>query len=137
MNVESRELLARTYVGLDSAVLAMASGAAAGISLTSGIPSILVGVMVAVALLPPAATMGLMLGAGQTDLAYGAAVLLAVNIVAVNLSAKLAFLVQGIKPRTWLEKEKAKQSMLSYIIIWVLTLGTLLLVIYFHPDFIK
>ena len=137
LNIESRELLARTYVGLDSAVLAMASGAAAVISLTSGIPSILVGVMVAVALLPPAATMGLMLGAGQTDLAYGAAFLLAVNIVAINLSAKLAFLIQGIKPRTWLEKKKAKQSMLSYIIIWVLTLAALLLVIYFHPDFIK
>jgi len=137
LNVESRELLARTYVGLDSAVLAMASGAAAVISLTSGIPSILVGVMVAVAFLPPAATMGLMLGAGQTDLAYGAAFLLAVNIVAINLSAKLAFLIQGIKPRTWLEKKKAKQSMQSYIIIWVLTLAALLLVIYFHPDFIK
>ena len=135
LNVESQELLARTYVGLDSAVLAMASGAAAVISLTSGIPSILVGVMVAVALLPPAATMGLMLGAGQTDLAYGAAFLLAVNIVAINLSAKLGFLIQGIKPRTWLEKEKAKQSMLSYIIIWVLTLAALLFVIYFHPDF--
>ena len=137
LNVESQELLARTYVGLDSAVLAMASGAAAVISLTSGIPSILVGVMVAVALLPPAATMGLMLGAGQTDLAYGAAFLLAVNIVAINLSAKLGFLIQGIKPRTWLEKKKAKQSMRSYIIIWVLTLAALLLVIYFHPDFIK
>ena len=137
LNVESRELLARTYVGLDSAVLAMASGAAAVISLTSGIPSILVGVMVAVALLPPAATMGLMLGAGQTDLAYGAAFLLAVNIVAINLSAKLGFLIQGIKPRTWLEKKKAKQSMQSYIIIWVITLATLLVVIYFHPNFIK
>ena len=137
LNIESRELLARTYVGLDSAVLAMASGAAAVISLTSGIPSILVGVMVAVALLPPAATMGLMLGAGQTDLAYGAAFLLAVNIVAINLSAKLGFLIQGIKPRTWLEKKKAKQSMQSYIIIWVLTLAALLLVIYFHPGFIN
>lgn len=137
LNIESRELLARTNVGLDSAVLAMASGAAAVISLTSGIPSILVGVMVAVALLPPAATMGLMLGAGQTDLAYGAAFLLAVNIVAINLSAKLGFLIQGIKPRTWLEKKKAKQSMQSYIIIWVLTLAALLLVIYFHPGFIN
>ena len=137
LNIESRELLARTYVGLDSAVLAMASGAAAVISLTSGIPSILVGVMVAVALLPPAATMGLMLGVGQPDLAYGAAFLLVVNIVAINLSAKLGFLIQGIKPRTWLEKKKAKQSMTSYIIIWVITLATLLVVIYFHPNFIK
>jgi hypothetical protein len=46
-------------------------------------------------------------------------------------------LIQGIKPRTWLEKQKAKQSMTSYIIIWVMTLATLLVVIYFHPDFIK
>ncbi len=137
LNVESRELLMRTHVGLDSAALALASGAAAVLSLTSGAPSVLVGVMVAVAILPPTATMGLMLGAGQTDLAYGAAFLLAVNIVAVNLSAKLGFLIQGIKPRTWLEKEKAHQSMVSYIIIWVITLAVLLLVIYFHPDFIK
>jgi len=77
-----------------------------------------------------------MLGAGQTDLAYGAVFLLVVNVVAVNLSAKLGFLIQGIKPRTWLEKEKAHQSMVSYIIIWVFTLAILLLVIYFHPDFI-
>ena len=137
LNVESNELLARTHVGLDSAVLAMASGAAAVLSLTSGLPSVLVGVMVAVALLPPTATMGLMLGAGQTDLAYGAAFLLAVNIVAVNLSAKLGFLIQGIKPRTWLEKEKAHQSMVSYILIWVITLAILLFVVYFHPSFIK
>jgi len=62
---------------------------------------------------------------------------LAVNIVAINLSAKLGFLIQGIKPRTWLEKKKAKQSIQSYIIIWVLTLAALLLVIYFHPGFIN
>ena len=78
-----------------------------------------------------------MLGAGQTELAYGAAFLLAVNVVAVNLAAKLGFLIQGIKPRTWLEKEKAHQSMVSYTIIWVITLAVLLLVIYFHPDFIN
>ena len=136
-NVESRELLGRTQVGLDSAALALASGGAAVLSLTSGIPSVLVGVMVAVALLPPTATLGLMLGAGQADLVYWAAFLLAVNIMAINLSAKLGFLIQGIKPRTWLEKEKAHQSMVSYILIWVITLAILLFVIYFHPSFTK
>ena len=33
LNVESRELLARTHVGLDSAVLALALGVAAGLIL--------------------------------------------------------------------------------------------------------
>jgi uncharacterized membrane protein len=45
------ELLTRTTVGLDG--LAFPSGAAATLSITTGVSSLLVGVMVAVALLPP------------------------------------------------------------------------------------
>lgn len=47
---------------MDSVALAFASGAAAVLSLTTGLPSVLVGGMVALALLPPAATLGLTLG---------------------------------------------------------------------------
>ena len=61
-NLDSHELMARTDVGLGSIVLALASGAAAVVSLTTGLASVLVGVMVAVALLPPTATLGLMIG---------------------------------------------------------------------------
>ncbi len=131
---ESKELLTRTYVGLDSAALAFASGAAAVLSLTTGLPSVLVGVMVAVALLPPTATLGLMLGAGDWELATGAGLLLAVNIVCVNLAAKISFLFRGIKPRTWLEKQKARQSMTLYIIIWILSLAILLFAIYLRQE---
>ncbi len=132
MNLDSPELIARTDVGLDSMALALASGAAAVISLTTGLSSVLVGVMVAVALLPPTATLGIMLGAGQNELAVGAALLLAVNIVCVNLAAKVVFLVRGIKPRSWLEKQKATQSMTTYLIIWVLSLAILLVIILFR-----
>ena len=59
------EILARTDVGFDGVVLALASGAAAVLSLTSGVASALVGVMVAVALLPPTATLGMVLASGQ------------------------------------------------------------------------
>jgi uncharacterized membrane protein len=116
-------------VGWDSIALALASGAAAVISLTTGLSSVLVGVMVAVALLPPTATLGIMLGAGHTDLAVGAALLLAVNIVCVNLAAKVVFWIRGIKPRSWLEKQKANQSMFTYIVIWVLSLAILMVII--------
>ncbi|GJL78652.1 MAG: hypothetical protein NPINA01_16410 [Nitrospinaceae bacterium] len=134
LNFESKELLTRTYVGLDSAALAFASGAAAVLSLTTGLPSVLVGVMVAVALLPPTATLGLMLGAGKWELATGAGLLLAVNIVCVNLAAKISFLYRGIKPRTWLEKQKARQSMGIYILIWILSLAILLFAIYLRQN---
>jgi len=123
--VSSQELLSRTNVGLGSIALALASGAAAVLSMTTGLSSVLVGVMVAVALLPPAATLGFMLGSGHYDLAIGAALLLAVNVVSVNLAAKLGFLFLGIKPRTWLDQQAARQSITSYIAFWIISLVTL------------
>jgi uncharacterized hydrophobic protein (TIGR00341 family) len=130
LNLDNRELMARTDVGMDSVALALASGAAAVLSLATGLSSALVGVMVAVALLPPTATLGMMLGSGQTNHAIGAALLLAVNIVCVILAAKIVFLVKGVKPRTWLEKRKARQSQTVYIVVWVVMLGMLIGAIY-------
>ncbi len=110
--------------------IALASGAAASLSLVSGTTSVLVGVMVAVALMPPAVTIGLMLSIREYDLALGAALLLTVNIVCINLSSKLVFLFRGIKPRKWLDAHKAKQSRLLYIVIWIVMLVLLLVTIY-------
>jgi len=129
-DVASPELMARTNVGISSVVLALASGAAASISLTTGLSSVLVGVMVAVALLPPAATFGLMLGHGNFDFAMGAGLLLAINVVSVNLSSKLVFFLKGVRPRTWWEREKAKRAMGVFILMWFVTLVILVLSIY-------
>ena len=129
-DISSPELTARSQVGLDSVALALASGAAAALSLTTGLSSVLVGVMVAVALLPPAVTLGLMLGLGESNLALGAGLLLAINVVCVNLAIKVVFFVKGIRPRTWWEKKKAKRAMTIYILVWFLTLIVLVLFIY-------
>jgi hypothetical protein len=83
----SAGLAPRTEVGLASIALALASGGAAVLSLTGNVPIALVGVMVAVALLPPTATLGLMVGDGHWGPAAGAALRLAVNVVCVNLAA--------------------------------------------------
>jgi uncharacterized hydrophobic protein (TIGR00341 family) len=130
LTTDSAELMARTEVGWDSIALALASGAAAALSLTTGLSSVLVGVMVAVALLPPAATLGLMLGNQEFGLAQGAGLLLAINIVCVNLATKLVFLVRRISPRAWREKERARRAMTIYIIAWVLMLALLAGAIY-------
>lgn len=126
----SAEILARTDVGVDGVMLALASGAAAVLSLTTGLSSTLVGVMVAVALLPPTATLGMLTGAGHLHLAGGAGLLLAVNVVCVIVAAKLVFMVKGVKPRTWYERRKARQSTLVYGAFWVALLVVLLLVMY-------
>jgi len=136
VNLTSYELISRTDVGLDGIMLALVSGSAAALSLTTGLSSSLVGVMVAVALLPPAATLGLMLGAGNYQSALGAGLLLAVNIVCVNLAANITFLFRGIKPRTWFEKQKAKQSFLLFILFWLLALTILVTILKLRQEYL-
>lgn len=116
--LQSVEMLNRTNVGFASIILALASGAAAVLSLTMGVSSALVGVMVAVALMPPAVTLGITLGTGQLDLAYGTFLLLSTNVVCVNLAAQTIFRIKGIRPRTWYEEKKAKQASRTNTLIW-------------------
>jgi uncharacterized membrane protein len=71
-----------------------------------------------------------MLSSGKFTSATGAGLLLAVNIVCVNLSAKLVFLLRGIGPRTWWEKEKARRATIAYIAIWVISLIIVLVAVY-------
>jgi uncharacterized hydrophobic protein (TIGR00341 family) len=130
MLLASREIIARTDVGISGVVLALASGAAAVLSLTTGLSSTLVGVMVAVALLPPTASMGMLLGAGHPELASGAMLLLAVNMVSVIVSARLVFMAKGLKPRTWYERSKAQQSTLVAGLFWAVLLAILLAIVY-------
>jgi len=128
----SEELMARTVVGYDAIALALASGAAAVLSLTTGLSATLVGVMVAVALLPPTAALGILAGSGHWRMALGAALLLAVNVVCINLSAQFVFWTQGLRPRTWLEKQSAKQSIVITSAFWVVLLLVLAVAIYFY-----
>lgn len=126
IDLDSHELLMRSHVSMDSAVLALASGAAAALSVSSGLSSALVGVMVAVALLPPATAIGLFIAAGRPDLAIGAALLLTVNVASVNLAGQIVFIVRGVRPRSWLEKRSASQSTLLSIAVWLALLALLL-----------
>ncbi|NND83195.1 MAG: TIGR00341 family protein [Gammaproteobacteria bacterium] len=118
-NMQSQELLSRTEVRPASVILALASGIAAVQSLTTRLANILVGVMIAVALVPPATVLGLMLGVQNWQFASGAALLLAVNITAVNLAAQLVFLLRGVRPRTWLAQRKAKQASWLNLAVWI------------------
>lgn len=133
--VETSELLLkRTNVGYTSIILALASGMAAAISLTSRFSSVLVGVMVAVALLPPLVTTGILLSSGNYYQSIGAGLLFIVNIVCINLTANLVFLFKGIRPQKWYEKQKAKVAIFWYLFFWIVSLLALCIAIYFYHN---
>ena len=111
-------------------VLALASGAAGALTFTTGAGSALIGVMVAVALLPPLITAGIYAGAGFPMTAGSAMLLFCANLICVNLSAVATFLLQGIRPRSWWEDKQAKRMSRRALLAWTLLLLLLMLVIY-------
>ncbi len=127
------EMAARTVVDLGDVLLALASGAAGAIAFTSGAPATIVGVMVAVALLPPTAACGMLAGAGGWGESGRAAVLAATNVVCINLSATGVFFIQGVRPSSsaWIEKDKARKASIKALLMWTIALLALACLIVF------
>ncbi|QIG54099.1 TIGR00341 family protein [Altererythrobacter sp. BO-6] len=95
------ELRSRTIVNAADVALALACGAAGVLAFSRGASLALVGVMIAVALVPPLAAAGVYTGAGFAAAGGNALFLFAVNLVCVNVAGIAMFLVQGLPPKSW------------------------------------
>lgn len=115
---------------LDLGALALAAGAAGTLAFTQGLSGAVIGVMVAVALLPPAVAFGLLAGAGSHEPAFQALLLTAGNVICINLAGVATFLVQGIRPRRWWEAERARKASLAAVVLWLLLLTALVAVLW-------
>lgn len=128
------EISSRTSLGFGDIILALASGAAGVLAFTAGASAAVIGVMVAVALLPPLTVFGLLLGSGEYSLAVGALLLFITNIICVNLAGIATFLFQGVSPRTWYAADKAKKATRKSLSIWIMTLVILATILYFWSN---
>jgi uncharacterized hydrophobic protein (TIGR00341 family) len=124
------QIISRTKVGLGDIILALAAGSAATLSMTTGVSSALIGVMVAVALLPPLVVLGMLLGSGNWVLATGAGMLVLVNLICINLAGVMTFWIQGIQPRKLWEAGRATKATKIAIILWTLLLIALVLILF-------
>lgn len=122
-------IASKTQVTIGDTAIALASGTAGALAFTTGISTALVGVMVAVALLPPLVTFGLLVGSGYYSLSLGALLLVLTNIICINLAGVITFLLRGIRPLTWWEANKAQRATRSAIVLWVALLCALVVVI--------
>ena len=124
------ELASRTSVSIWDLVLALAAGCAGALAFTSGAPTYLTGVMVAVALLPPTVASGMLISAGEWDGATSALLLAAGNVTSVTLAAILTFAWRGMRPRNWWLEERAKRSARIGIAVFVALLVVLTAIIF-------
>lgn len=119
------EIVRRTSVGPADLAVALASGVAGALAFTTGAPAAVIGVMVAVALMPPLVVSGLLTGAGHLDLAGRALLLLLANVISLNLAGVSTFLAKGVGPRRWWTASRARRRSWIAVLTWALLLGAL------------
>lgn len=95
----SAETLARTQPDVRDLLVALAAGAAgAYATVRRDVSAALPGVAVAVALVPPLATVGITLEAGKADLVAGATLLYVTNLAAIVFAGVMVFVATGFVP---------------------------------------
>ena len=113
------ELRSRTLVQPADVALALACGTAGVLAFSRGTSLSLVGVMIAVALVPPLTAAGIYTGAGIPAAGADAMFLFTVNLVCVNVAGIATFLIQGLPPKSW-------RMTSGIMLVWVALLGLLI-----------
>jgi len=128
----TQEILNRTDPSSLDLVVALISGVAAAYALSrKNVANSLPGVAIAVALVPPLATIGLCLSIGFWGLAYGAFKLFLSNMIAIVFASALVFASLGFRPNidTTQDHRRLKVFQRSFIasgILVVLMFGILI-----------
>ena len=115
----------RTSPNFLSLFLALGSGIAGAISIIRNSGSAIIGVAIAIALVPPAATSGLGLAWGLPGVAIAAAVLVLVNLLAVNVSALLMLWISGFRPAGAEAIGRARSSVISHAVFLLFAIALL------------
>jgi uncharacterized hydrophobic protein (TIGR00341 family) len=113
---EVEERLSPNFLSL---AVAIGAGVAGALSLMTGISAALVGVMIAVALIPPAATIGIGIAYGEPALALGSGVLTAVNVLSINLAAMVVLWYGGYHPESFFRRDRARLATVKRIAVLV------------------
>ena len=119
---EVSERLAPDFLSL---AVALAAGFAGAYSLSSGVSSSLVGVAIAVALVPPTAVIGVGIAWGLPAVVAGSTVLVLVNFLSINLAALAVLWYQGYRPRQLFYEDRARTATIKRIAVLAAAIAVL------------
>jgi len=117
-----RQRLAPDFLSL---AVALGSGVAGVISLSAGVSTALVGVMIAAALIPPAAAVGIGIAWGLPLVSIGSAVLVLVNVLSINLAALITLWYRGYRPERLFQVGQARSITLKRIGVLLVSIAIL------------
>lgn len=129
LSENTNQIAIRTHAGLIDVLIALILGLAAGLALLVGFPEILVGVAIAVAIVPPAAVTGIGLALLNINLVLGAFVLTLVYLLGLQLGSTLILRIRGVLPRRYYQQSEAKKRSAYSILVLALLLALLTLIV--------
>lgn len=106
----TEEMLIRAHPDVMDIAFAVISAVAAGVIISKGQSLSIVGVAIAASLAPPAANIGLMLAYGEMALAGNSAVLLLINILAINASCSIMFILFRLPAKAGMSRRRATRA---------------------------
>ncbi|SEH16869.1 TIGR00341 family protein [Natronorubrum sediminis] len=126
------EISERLAPDLLSLAVALGAGVAGIVSIATGISVALVGVMIAAALIPPAAAAGIAMAWGEPSAAIGSTVLVLVNVLSVNLAGLLTLWYVGYRPENLFSLDETEQrvrrrivGLVVIVLVFALFLGAI------------
>ena len=125
------QITKRNHATLTDILIALILGLAAGIALFVGFPEILVGVAIAVAIVPPAAVSGIGLELSITNLFIGALILTLIYLFDLQLGSTLMLRIRGVLPRRYYQPTEAKKCSAYSILILAVLLVILSFIVIF------
>ena len=107
----------RISPGALSLVVGLVAGAAGSLGLATALPVSLVGVMIAAALIPAAAAVGVGIAWGLPVVAAGAALLLASNFAAINVVSPAVLWALGYRPADWGDAPRRRYARVGAVVL--------------------
>ncbi|MEE9410009.1 MAG: TIGR00341 family protein [Candidatus Heimdallarchaeota archaeon] len=137
----SSQIAIRIEPRIGDIVFAIASGLAAGIFIMRGESTAIVGVAVAASLCPPAANVGVLIGARLFTEALGSLILLVLNVIAIYAACALIFwtsqsLVRGGTVTIRQFKRISRKYMIQIIMTLVILITIILLIVFYRDIFL-
>ena len=113
-----QQVAERAHPGLLALAIALGAGTAGALSLTSGADEALVGVMIAVALMPPAASVGLGIAYADLRLGVGAGVLVLINLLSINIAGIVTIWIKRYRPTHWYDAREARRATIVRLVVF-------------------
>ncbi len=129
--LNSGQIVLRMHASLSDIGIALIIGLAGGLALFVALPELLVGVAIAVAIVPPATVAGIGLALENGGLFAGALTLTFVYLIGLELGSSVMLRIRGVSPRHYYQKGETRIKFAYSIAILAVLFAILSAIVFF------